>query len=488
MKRWCILLLVVAGLVAHGADQKPAPKGGSRQPVQASNCNDVPGHPFDLILGRPTSNSVTVSVLCYEDQEGFIAYGTERARLATTTPARPFRKGDPAEIVLYRLQPNTQYFCQLHLTRTNSGEFTFHTARPPGSPFIFSVTADFHLDENTDPVLYQRTLANTLADAPDFHIDLGDTFMSEKHENRAEAAKQYLAQRYYFGQLSQSAPLFLALGNHDGESPRGRGTEADSLAVWSNLMRKRYYPNPVPDNFYTGDAMRHSEASLLQDYYAWEWGDALFFVLDPFWFTPPPRGQRDNWNHTLGVEQYQWLKHTLDNSRARFKFIFIHHLVGGLDNQCRGGVEAVPFFEWGGRNSDGTDGFKQNRPGWPAPIHELLVQNKVSVVFHGHDHLYAKQDLDGIVYQEVPQPGHPGSPGDDRAPRNAADYGYRTGIILGSSGHLRVVVSPTKVTADYVRATLPEADTTGRMNRQVSYSYSFAPSGISPASPRGTAP
>ena len=34
----------------------------------------------------------------------------------------------------------------------------------------------------------------------------------------------------------------------------------------------------------------------------------------------------------------------------------------------------------------------------------LLVANKVNIVFHGHDHLFVKQDLDGIVYQEVPQP------------------------------------------------------------------------------------
>jgi arsenite transporter len=29
-------------------------------------------HPFDLILSHPTSNSVTVSVLCYDDAEGFM--------------------------------------------------------------------------------------------------------------------------------------------------------------------------------------------------------------------------------------------------------------------------------------------------------------------------------------------------------------------------------------------------------------------------------
>ena len=190
------------------------------------------------------------------------------------------------------LQPNTQYFYQFRSAQTNSAEFTFHTARPPGSTFTFTITADSHLDEHTDPALYQRTLANALADAPDFHIDLGDTFMTEKHPSREEAAKQYLAQRYYFGQLCQSAPLFLVLGNHDGESPRGRGSDADSLAVWSNLMRKRYFPNPVPDSFYTGNATKHPEAGLLQDYYAWEWGDALFVVLDPFWFTQTPARQQ----------------------------------------------------------------------------------------------------------------------------------------------------------------------------------------------------
>jgi predicted phosphodiesterase len=459
------------GLTLHAADEKPARKGDSRQPVQTSKCSDVPSHPFDLILGRPTANSVTVSVLCYEDAEGFIAYGTQPGKPAARTPARPFKKGEPVEIMLSPLQPNTRYFCQLQSAPAGSGEFTFHTARPPGSTFTFTVTADSHLDDRTDPALYQRTLAGALADAPDFHIDLGDTFMTEKHDSRENAARQYLAQRFYFGQLCQSAPLFLVLGNHDGESPRGRGSDADSLAVWSSTMRKRYFPNPVPDSFYTGNATKHPEAGLLQDYYAWEWGDGLFVVLDPFWFTEKQRGQSDNWKRTLGAEQYQWLKRTLEASTAKFKFVFTHHLVGGAEDQCRGGAEAAPFFEWGGKNADGRDGFQQNRPGWPAPIHQLLVQNRVTIVFHGHDHFYARQDLDGIVYQEVPQPG---TQANGRTPRNAAEYGYRDGVILGGSGHLRVTVSPNKLTADYVRAGVPTAEDAGGRNRQVAHSYTLA--------------
>jgi hypothetical protein len=444
-----VLFFAVLVTAPGAAGETPARNSGSRQPVQTSKCNDVPAHPWDLILGRPTSNSVTISVLCYEDTQGCIAYGTGPGKTVVRTPARLFRKGEPAEIVLSSLQSDAQYFYRFESARTNSAEFAFHTARPPGSTFTFTITADSHLDEQTDPALYQRTLANARADAPDFHIDLGDTFMTEKHPSREEAAKQYLAQRYYFGQLCPSAPLFLALGNHDGESPRGRGSDADSLAVWSNLMRKRYFPNPVSDGFYTGNATKHSAAGRLQDYYAWEWGDALFVVLDPFWFGLQQRGQSDNWNRTLGPEQYQWLKRTLENSRARFKFVFIHHLVGGVDNQCRGGVEVAPFYEWGGRNPDGTDVFKENRPGWTAPIHQLLVQNHVSIVFHGHDHFYAKQDLDGVVYQEVPQPGYPSRGG---VPHTAAEYGYRQGIILPGSGHVRVTVSPGKVTVDYVKS------------------------------------
>jgi hypothetical protein len=241
-------------------------------------------------------------------------------------------------------------------------------------------------------------------------------------------------------------PLFIVLGNHDGESPRGPGSDAEALAIWSNGMRTRYFPNPIPDDFYTGNARKHPAAGLLQDYFAWEWGDALFVVLDPFWFTQQERRQRDSWARTLGEEQVRWLQRTLEASRTRFKLVFIHHLVGGADAQCRGGSEAARFYEWGGRNADGTDGLEEHRPGWPASIHQLLRQNHVNIVFHGHDHFYARQVLDGIIYQEVPQPGNETTM---RTPRHAEEYGYQDGTILGGSGYLRVNVSASELAVSY---------------------------------------
>jgi len=460
-----LLIMLAAVFVAQAGDVPPERKGGSKQPVQDSKCNDVPGHPFDVILGRPTADSVTVSVLSYEDAEGFIAYGVKAGTLQAKTPVQSFKKGEPLEIVLTGLQANSRYFYQLRLGQTICPEYSFQTARAPGVPFTFTITADSHLDANTDPELYRKTLASALAGKPDFHIDLGDTFMTEKHVSPEAAARQYLAQRYYFGEICHSSPLFFVLGNHDGESPRGRSV--DPLAIWSNQIRKHYYPNPTPDKFYSGDTFQHPQLGLLQDYYAWEWGDALFVVLDPFWFAQKPHGRGDIWKRSLGQEQYQWLKRTLETSRAKFKFVFIHHLVGGADEQNRGGAEAAAFYEWGGKNADSTDGFVQNRPGWAAPIHELLVKNKVNIVFHGHDHLYAKQDLDGIVYQEVPQPGYPGN---GKVPRSAAEYGYLSGTILGSSGHLRVTVSPETTLVEYLQSE-PAPDS----RSQIADSYTVKP-------------
>ena len=458
-------------------ERRPRQDGGRQMQDNGEARTDVPAHPWDIILGRPTRASITVSVLAYEPLEGFIEYETGKAK--SKTVAQQFNAGEPAEIQLSGLKADAQYAYRFHTRSksseqfTSSAEYSFHTARPAGTDFTFTVQSDSHLDYNTSPELYARTLANALTDKPDFHFELGDTFMTDKYANYQDAQKQYLSQRYYFGLLCHSAPLFFSLGNHDGERGRSLNGTANNMTIWSATMRKRYLPNPVPDSFYTGNARPEPFVGQLQNYYAWQWGDALFVVLDPFWFTRD-RGNDDNWARTLGDEQYQWLRKTLAGSNAKFKFVFLHHLVGGIDRSARGGIAAAKLYEWGGKNADGSDGFKAHRPGWEMPIHQLLVKYKVSIVFHGHDHLFAKEDLDGIVYQEVPQPGHPRYD----TPRNAAEYGYTSGEIQGSSGHLRIAVTKDKSRVDYVRSYLPKDEQGGRKNSTSSYSYNISAAGF----------
>jgi len=474
----CCWVLLTISTATPAQDQqsergRPPRSGDMRQPAGPGPRQPLPALPVtgmaDAILGRPTASSVALSVMRYDrDGRVIVSYGLREDDSSDRTGALSLKKGQPQEVTLDKLQPNKRYNYQVKDAESGKSlvRGSFRTGRATGDAFVFTITADSHLDLNTDTVLYQRTLANAKADTPDFHIDMGDTFMTDKHESRENAAQQYHAQRIYFGQAGQSLPLYLVLGNHDGEEARFLRDGADGLAVWSNGIRKRYFPNPVPDAFYSGNAKQDPRAGQLQDYYAWHWGDALFIILNPYWHGSTRRGE-ERWDLSLGNDQYTWLKKTLESSKARFKFVFVHQLIGGRDRQGRGGVEAAGFGEWGGLNADGSEGFKTQRPGWDMPIHKLLARYGVSAVFHGHDHLYAMQTLNGIVYQEVPQPGHPGQ----GVPRFAADYGYQAGTILGGAGHLRIGVSPEKVTVDFVRAQTDSLENDVNRNRQVGHSY-----------------
>ena len=463
-----ILFLCCFPLSVYSAQPDDA-RHGHRSPGTVNEFNTtVPNHSFDLILARPEKNSVTLSVLAYQDLEGSVAFGARPGTVTTELPLRPFKKSEPVEVVMSGLQPNTPYYYHFRSRSlgtsqlSNSPEYSFHTARPPGSTFTFTLTADAHLDEHTSPEVYCRTLENIRSDKPDFHIDLGNLFMTDKHASREDAAAQYVAQRHYLGQIGSSVPVLLALGTHDGEAAKNDDGTGDCLAVWANQIRKRHFPDPVPDDFYNGNKAGHPLCGLLQNYYAWEWGDALFVVLDPFRYSLRQRGGRDGWTWSLGKEQYQWLKQALEQSRAKFKFVFIHNLLCG-DQAARGGVEVASLNEWGGNNSDGSDGFKAHRPGWDAPVHQLLAQNHVSVLFKAHDNFYARQELDGIVYEMVPQPSFAGN---DRI-RDLETYGYKKGKFLGNSGHVRVTVSPTQVKVDYIRSIIPKEESDQHKNQEI---------------------
>jgi len=279
-------------------------------------------------------------------------------------------------LLLDSLQPNERCYYRFRWRTRDatafkqSEQYTFHTQRAAGDPFVFTVTADSHLDYNTSVERYTRTLANALADRPDFHVDLGDTFMTGKYgRDYIAAERQYLAQRYYFGLLCHSAPLFLTLGNHDGESGSARD---GAVSSWALSTRKKYFLNPYPNGFYSGNSTHIKGAGLLENYYCWQWADALFVVLDPYWpTTSRARDGQDSWNRTLGNTQYQWFKETLEQSNARYRFVFAHHVLG----TGRGGVEMTGLYEWGGKNSNGTWEFDEKRPDWELPIHQLMVKN-----------------------------------------------------------------------------------------------------------------
>jgi phosphodiesterase/alkaline phosphatase D-like protein len=425
--------------------------GGQTELLTVNTGNDTAQN-ISILLGKPTQDAITLNVLTAEDGEISVAYSITSAKYNRQSSTTLVKKGVPQEITLTGLLAGTRYFYRLNFKPAtlskwqSTPEHTFQTARVPNSSFTFAIEADPHLDEQTDPLLYRQTLKNVLADKPDFLIDLGDTFMSDKLPAKSyETIKdRHLLLRQYFDIVGADVPLFLALGNHEGESGWELKNGENNLAVWATNLRKQYYPNPVPNSFYSGNSSEEKYVGLREDYYTFSWGDAQFIVLDPYWYTTA-KPNNNGWKWTLGKAQYDWLQQVLVNSRAKYKFVFIHQLVGG-DNQGRGGVELANLYEWGGYNPDGSYGFDKERPGWGKPVHRLLVENGVNVVFKGHDHFYARQELDGVIYQTLPQPGHEGDKID-----TAQQYGYINGQITGGSGYLRVNVSISEVTIQFVK-------------------------------------
>ena len=326
----------------------------------------------------------------------------------------------------------------------------------------------------------------------------------------AEARAAYYVQRPFMGQISDSIPIFLVLGNHENEEGWNWDdtfTAPDkSLALVGMTARKLYFPNPVPDDFYTGNTDPLPSAFAIatgspyhEDYYAWTWGDALFVVLDPYHYSmtwpseggnyggegqdgEPTTGTR--WDWTLGRQQYDWLKQTLEDSNAKYKFVFSHHETGGDNPYGRGGIKPAGYYEWGGKNADGSWGFSTHRPGWGVdaqhpdgtPIHQLMAESGVTAYFHGHDHAYAYEKLDGVVYQECPKPDE-ASPVETsylNEPSAGGDH-YPNAQTLPASGHIRVTVSPTTgVKIEYVKAYLPGNGNNG----EVAASHVIPPPGV----------
>jgi len=447
-------------------------KNKSSRKVEGVFKTDIPEHLFDIILGRPTDQSVTVSILANQDMKAQIEYGENTNKLSKKSNQFKLTKGITSFINIEKLEANKRYFYRLNYTPDSSGKTEnseinfFITQRKSNADFSFVVQADSHLDENTSTEMYLKTLDNMAADSADFLVDLGDTWMTDKYrKDYKESFKQYIAQRYYFGKLCKSTSLFLTLGNHDGESGQQLKKQSeDNMTTWATATRKSYYPNPFPNQFYTGNNTNENKSGLPENYYSWQWGNALFIVLDPFRNTI---NNKEPWQRTLGNEQYQWLKNTLEKSKAKFKFIFIHNLVGGADNNgiARGGAEAATHFEWGGLDTNNINNFSKYRSQFEKPIHDLLVANKVNIVFHGHDHFFAKQDSDELVYQLIPQPGSMRYGNTN----SAIDYGYKNGTILNAPGYVRINIQNNKATIDYIQTSIDAK----HKNKEVLYSYTI---------------
>lgn len=471
---------------------------------------------YNILLGKPTNNSICLNIFLKEDAEILIEYGKERFSLNNKTTIYSCSKNNPVEIILNSLDADSTYFYRLCIKNTDAKKFSketlysFKTQKKKGKNFVFTITADSHLGttKHCNPDLYQLTLNNVAKDEPDLHFALGDEFRASKVNNpNYHAIEQlYFNQREHLKTLFHSIPYFFILGNHEMEAKAYYDNNEESLAAWSLKARKKFITNPHPNHFYTGNKSNDVIDGNRQNYYAFEWGDVLFVTLDVFWYSNisaedeemrekqkdkmenlskeerikireerqankekggkgekgGDKKRKDQWSFTLGEEQYQWLKQTLEKSKAKYKIVLGHHVMGS----CRGGIEWASTFEWGGLNRKGINEFKQHRPNWEKPIHQLFIDNKVNAFIQGHDHLFARQELDGINYITCPMCGDPGY-------NTYNAEAFTVGDKLSNTGHLKFSVTEKDIMMEYIKAVLPNDEAVQGKNGNIVYKWSI---------------
>jgi len=490
---------------------------------------------FTQILGQPTATNATINVQASASIDLYYQYGTatgvySSTTTSVTTTADPYTPGAwVSQTVIGGLTVDTQYYYRIQYRPAGSTaaytpgtERSFHTQRKPGSSFVFTVQGDSHPERvgtmfHSD--LYNLTMQGVAAAQPDFHITNGDDFSVQNVQNpytQAAVVARYPIQLPYWDQLTSGA-LFLGTGNHEQTSlynyllPDNVNND-NQVPIWAQNARNLYFPLPGPNDpitgtFYTGNQIQMPKINgNLRDYYSWTWGDALFMVIDPYWGSPAQvdSGLNDqatkttnDWLITQGNQQYEWMVQTLKGSTAKWKFVFAHHVLG----TNRGGVELVPFYEWGGMNGNGTPGFAANRQpctvcdapastshSWPETIEQLFEDTNVTVFFQAHDHLYVHQTYNTVTYQSMPNPAD-----NTYYAFNADAYKQPTQTLYGNAGFVKVTVQPTGVNVQYIREWLPEdAARLGVTSGTIQDSYTIgtlAPSKLSPAiAPNGIAP
>jgi hypothetical protein len=358
------------------------------------------------------------------------------------------------EIQLTGLLPSSKYYYRVLLKfggdsySSPRAVHSFQTKRGIGESFCFAIWADPHRRiygkgrgywpewDVFDAMLVNETI--------DFIIDLGDTWdlckgygdLRTKGLPGLYSKVMRPARNGYSGYRGASDvcadhAYYLARGNHEGISDYDKAPTRNTLKT----LMKLFVPNPNGMTYPQGGSM---DSDYDQGYFAFEWGDALFVVMDVVKYKTTEDVEPSSARFHIGEAQLLWLTSVLQNSTQRWKFIFTHHLFGGGTNYGRGGAAFAFDYE-------------------QAQIQSLAEQYGVHI-FHAHDHLLAKEWANGVLYYCC---GLAWGAQFDYITRNNENFSvlYPEGFISTScnsvppacenNGYMVVEVSPTQVKIQY---------------------------------------
>ncbi len=203
--------------------------------------------------------------------------------------------------------------------------------------FSFIVLGDNRAGDPACDAVYQKLIAAAMGRNPGLIVNTGDEI------NKPGSVEDWKR----FQELSKSVtvPYFLTVGNHDIH-PEVAGSD--------DVYRSQV---DLPGN---------------ELYYSFIAGDSLFVVLDSY-----VRGEEKK----IAGEQYAWLEKVLGASTQEHIFVFVH-------------APLYPEAGKGKHHGNSLDRYKDERD----RLHRLFVKYRVAAVFAGHEHLYLRKKVDGVLY------------------------------------------------------------------------------------------
>lgn len=192
-------------------------------------------------------------------------------------------------------------------------------------------------DNRSGDAVYRKVISLAMERKPDLIVNTGDQIAQPG--DREQWAN--------FREMSKpvTVPYFLTRGNHDA-GPEVAGSE--------DIYRDEV---DMPGN---------------ELFYSFRAGNALFVVLDSF---------RAGEEKRITGEQFRWLEQVLAGPRQKHIFLFVHH----------------PLFPEKSRGRHHGKSLDQY-PGERDRLHALLRKHQVTTVFQGHEHVYLRKTVDGMVY------------------------------------------------------------------------------------------
>ena len=215
-------------------------------------------------------------------------------------------------------------------------------------------------DTRSDPAAYSSVAGAIVSDmAAD--MTFRDTFVLHTGDFTANGERESSWSSDYFSSLAPMAQMLLSqspilgtIGNHETYS---RGKVGGSAQSSANLFRK-YWPYPFYETY------DHF-------YYSYDVGPVHVAVVDLY-----------TADYTVGSEQYEWLEEDLASSTKLWKVVSFHE----------------PAWSAGGHENNTT--IQDN-------LTPLFEEHGVKLVLQGHNHYYARAEVNGVTYLTIGGGGAP---------------------------------------------------------------------------------